>query len=202
MNHGITYHRNLAEPAQGYSVRNKLIAAVDSNYYHNGDKATSGSVILLNGGAVAWRSSRQATVTTSSTHAEVTAAAEFATTVQWARDFMECLGLKQPTTRVIVDNKAVCDQAVSGKELRKAEHYKAKQVYIEQCVRDGDQWFDHTKGDDNPSDIMTKATAVQVQRRHADNIMGRCPSIPISEGCKKIIGLGWTRYVKGGHAQD
>ena len=146
-----------------------------------------------------WRSSRQATVTTSSTHAEVTAASEFSQSLMWAREFMGNLGMTQPTTRVMVDNKAVCDQNVSGHELRKAEHYRSKQVWLEQCVRQLHLWLDHTSGDENPADIFTKATAVKTFQKHRDRILGFRPEIPLSETSHKIFDKGRDRYVNGGH---
>ena len=197
---GITYHSSKEVLNTPYPLRNKLVAAVDSNYYHNGDKATSGNVCILNGGAVAWKSNRQSIVTTSSTHAEVTAAAAFSQTVIWARGLLSDLGLRQPTTRIMVDNKAVCDQTVSGKELRKAEHYRKQQVWLEQCVRNMSIWTDHTPGEDNPADIFTKSTPVNVFEKHRDRILGTTPFIPMSAECRIILERGRRGYVDGGPA--
>lgn len=196
---GITYHASSDARGDPYPLENKLVGAVDSNYYHNGDKATSGSVCLLNGGAVAWRSTRQSVVTTSSTHAEVTAASEFVQSMVWLRDMMKDFGLDQPTTRIIVDNKAVCDQTVSGTELRKTDHYKSKQGFLEQSVRKKFVWLDHTPGRDNPADIMTKSISVKDFKRHRDTMLGIKPAIPLSDECRKIFEKGRNRYVNGGH---
>ena len=45
---GIMYHARVSSNHDRYALRNKLVAAVDSNFYHNGDKAISGSVCMLN----------------------------------------------------------------------------------------------------------------------------------------------------------
>jgi hypothetical protein len=202
LDRGIKYHANITSCYPGYQLRNKLVAAVDSNFFHNGDKAISGSVCMLNGGAVSWRSSRQATITTSSTHAEVTAAAEFSQTVLWMRNLLNELGHAQPTTRVIVDNKAVCDQSISGQELRKAEHYRIKQVWLEQCVRNRELWLDHTAGDDNFADAMTKATSANTFRKHRKVFSGEEPVIPLSREIVKILDLGRAKYVTGSSSEE
>lgn len=198
--YGITYHASDEVLQTPYPLRHKLVAAVDSNYYHDGEKATSGGVIMLNGGAVAWKSNRQSVVTTSSTHAEVTAAHGFSQTILWARGLMEDLGFKQPTTRVLVDNKALCDQTVSFKELKKSQHYKLQQAWLEQCVRDLSLWMDHTAGDDNPADMFTKSNIVRVLETHRDRIMGVLPWIPLSPESRLIFEKGRRRYVDGGLA--
>jgi hypothetical protein len=64
-------------------------------------KSTTGYVILLNGGAVHWRSHRQRIVTLSSTEAEYAAANEVTVQVVWIRRLLNELGFpdSSPTTR-------------------------------------------------------------------------------------------------------
>lgn len=194
---GLTYHSNPDFLDQEYSLRNKLVGAVDSNFTHNGDKATSGSVSMLNGGAVSWRSTRQSTVTTSSTHAEVVAAAEYSKQLVWMRQLLAELGVAQFTTRVVVDNKAACDQPLSGKELKKTQHYRNQQAWLEQCVRQGDLWLDHIPGDDNPADIFTKATSVATFIKMRDVVLGITPWVPPSVETRKILQRRRDDYVFG-----
>ena len=56
-------------------------------------RSQSGYIFLLNGGAVSWKSSKQATVADSTTEAEYIAASDAAKEAVWIRKFIEDLGV-------------------------------------------------------------------------------------------------------------
>src|SRR4051812_36057415 len=69
----------------------------DASYLNDSDdsKSESGYVFVLNGGAVSWKSSKQDTVTSSSTEAEYIAASEAVKEAVWIRNFLIALGVVQ-----------------------------------------------------------------------------------------------------------
>ena len=74
---GITYHgdQNVLK-CKGYDTTNKVIGTVDSDLggCHDSERSTTGLVLMLNGGPIVWRSSRQSTASTATAEAEVKAA--------------------------------------------------------------------------------------------------------------------------------
>src|SRR5436305_2943163 len=76
----------------------------DSSFQSDVDdfKSTSGYVFLLNGGAVTWKSNKQATVADSTTEAEYIAASEAAKEGVWIKNFVQELGVVPSCAQPIV----------------------------------------------------------------------------------------------------
>ena len=68
------------------------------------EKSTSGIVLMLNGGPIVWRSTRQTTSSTGTTESESKAATFIGQHIHWHRDLLSELGFRQPPTRVLGDN--------------------------------------------------------------------------------------------------
>ena len=63
---GVTYHGSPEVLLRGYDHRDKLIAAVDSDLggCQDSQKSTAGVLVMLNGGAISWKSRKMSTVST------------------------------------------------------------------------------------------------------------------------------------------
>ncbi|KAL0439596.1 UNVERIFIED_CONTAM: Retrovirus-related Pol polyprotein from transposon TNT 1-94 [Sesamum latifolium] len=87
-------------------------------------KSQSGSVFKLNGGVVAWKSSKQATTPESTTEVEYIAASEAAKEVVWMKNYIQELGVVPSIVEPVVifcdNNKAIAQ----AKELRSHHHSK------------------------------------------------------------------------------
>jgi hypothetical protein len=70
---GITYHFRSEVLYHPYPHRNLWVGACDNDFRHEGSYAISGVVVLMNGGAVYWRSKAQTTVSNTTTEAEIKA---------------------------------------------------------------------------------------------------------------------------------
>ena len=71
-------------------------------------------MFVLNGGVVSWKSSKQDTVTSSSTEAEYIAASEAVKEAVWIRNFLITLGVVQGTSNIMdvyCDNNGAIAQA-------------------------------------------------------------------------------------------
>ena len=87
-------------------------------------RSQSGYVFYLNGGAVSWRSSKQDTVTDSTTEAEYIAASDAAKEAVWMKKFIHGLGVVLSITNPVdlyCDNNGAIAQA---KEPRAHQHSK------------------------------------------------------------------------------
>ena len=158
MTAGLTYHGSDRVLQQSYDHRDKLVAAFDANFPHDGAKATSGVAILFNGAAISWKVRRQTTVSLNTTEAEVKAinmGVEMVKSLhQLVSDFM---GVEHACVRAMVDSQAAEMQIVDGLDTKKCASYKRSQAYAENAVESGLLWLDHVPGSDNPADILTKA---------------------------------------------
>ena len=157
---GLTYHGSTEVLYQPYDHLNKLIATFDADFPHDGVKATSGAAVLLNGAAISWKTRRQATVSLTSTEAEVKAMVPGVEMIKsltglWA-EFMH-----QPhgCVRVLDDSKPAISQLQHGMDSRKVASYKLAHFYVEDALDSGLIWLDSIPGAQNPSDLLTKNTA-------------------------------------------
>ena len=89
-------------------------------------KSQSGYIFNLNGGAVCWKSSKQTTVTDSTTEAEYIAASEAAKEAVWIRKFLLELGIVPSASGPVdlyCDNTGAVAQAMSQDRTRSPSTY-------------------------------------------------------------------------------
>ena len=106
--------------------------ASDASFGDNPDRRSSeGYVCKLYGGAIDWKASKQKTMTTSTTEAELLALAEARKTVQWWKRVLNALGFEpsHPLT-IMCDNQQTVD--LLTKEGA-AMHTKLRHVDINRC---------------------------------------------------------------------
>jgi hypothetical protein len=155
---GLTYHGSDLVLHQSYDHRDKLVAAFDANFPHDGAKATSGVAILFNGAAISWKVRRQTTVSLNTTEAEVKAISMGVEMVRSLHQLVsEIMGVEHLSVRSMVDSQAAEMQIVDGLDTKKCASYKRAQAYAENAVESGMLWLDHVPGKHNPADILTKA---------------------------------------------
>jgi len=105
----------------------KLKGFTDASFSSDKDdsKSISGYVFTLNGGAVSWKSSKQATVADLTTEAEYIAASEAAKEVVWMKKFISELGVV-PSIKDYVpslcDNNGAIAQAKEPRSHKKSKH--------------------------------------------------------------------------------
>ena len=187
---GITYHGSEEVLKKGYDHKDRLIAAVDADLggCKDSQKSTSGSVVWLNGGAISWRAKKQSVVSTSTTQAEVVAAAAGAMEVVWLRDLVTELGAAQGCVRIFEDNQGAVQLVHGAKDTARSGHFRRPQVYVEDLVGQGFIWLDRTETDFNPADLFTKQ--VEPAKKFGyfrDVIMGIQPDLYMSASVKEMM---------------
>ncbi|GJT83874.1 retrotransposon protein, putative, ty1-copia subclass [Tanacetum coccineum] len=123
-------------------------------------------VIILNGGALDWKSSKQSTTVMYATEAEYIAASE----AVWIMKFISGLGIV-PTInepiRMFCDNSAALHFANEPGVQKEARHYHMRYHYVRESIALGEIRFLKVHTDDNLADPFTKALPKRKLTQHA-----------------------------------
>ena len=186
---GITYHGSSEVLLEKYDHRHVLLAATDSNFSHSGEKATTGVVVLLNGGPIFHSSRLQSTVSMNSAEAEVKAAATCAEIMSGiAPLWSEITGRVHPPVRCLIDNKSAKRQIESGIDTAASAAYLKYKRYAESKVYAGIVWFDYVPGEVNFADLCTKQVRDTTEFLRKDGVAsGAHPSMFESEAMMQFL---------------
>ena len=139
---------------------NRLQTFADSDYA--GDetrKSTYGTVILMNGGPIAWNSTMGKTIAMSTCEAEIHAAVVAVKDAIHIKKMLQDLEL-YPDDRpleIAEDNSAAIAQANSGiKYIRNAKHYEIRLRFLQQKVVEKDVEFKYCPAEHQIADFFTK----------------------------------------------
>ena len=160
-----------------YGGEEKLVVKgyTDSSFQTDRDNSASqsGFVFCLNGGAVSWKSSKQAIVADSTMEAEYIAACEAAKEAVWIRNFITGLGMVPSVADPIdlyCDNNGAIAQAKEPRSHSKAKHILRKYHLIREINGRGDINICKVHTDDNVADPLTKALSQQKHEGHTSSI--------------------------------
>jgi hypothetical protein len=128
---GLTYQPSTTVP--------RTVAACDTDYAQCVDtrRSTTGIVISYGDSLVHWSSSRQPTMSQSSSEAEYVAAAHAARDITWFTRLLHDWALPRlpgPTT-LQIDNKGAIDMAHANGPTKRTKHIDVKHHYIQQQVQ-------------------------------------------------------------------
>ena len=138
-----------------------LVTYTDSSYAPDGDKSHGGAVTFWGTCPIAWRSSRQPLVTTSSAETELVAAHYGCQQMESVDALLEDFG-ERPSQRIIyVDNAAAITLATSEGGSWKTRHLKVRHRALRQRVEQA--WVEvlFCPGDQQLADGLTKLLASQ-----------------------------------------
>ena len=120
-------------------------------------KSTSGFVITLAGGAVAWSSKKQTSVALSTAEAEYVAATHVAKQVLWHRALLEEFGILVPRTSTIFsDNQAAIAIAHNPEFHARTKHIDIAFHFLRDLVRSNTLNLVYINTTENLADIFTK----------------------------------------------
>jgi hypothetical protein len=125
-------------------------------------KSRTGYVVMMNKGAVSWRSSLQPTVALSTTEAEYMALTEVTKEVEWVRTFLKELqyGTDTPTT-VSTDNQGAKALANNPVSHSRTKHIAIRHHFIREKVADNTVWIQYVPTEMMTADSLTKTLARQ-----------------------------------------
>ena len=125
IDHGIRYG--------GVENKKQLIVYTDADFAANIDdrRSTSGVLLMLNGGPIAWSSHRQKCVSLSTTESEYVAAASGSKEIIWMRRLLGDIDWKQPNpTPLLCDNQSAIRLVRNPKLHQRTKHIDVKYHFI------------------------------------------------------------------------
>ena len=152
--YGITYSKSF----QDTSNSNIFYGFADAAYANSDDyKSTSGYVFLAAGGAITWRSKKQATIALSSTEAEYVALSEAGREACWLRNLYEELGFPQtsPTT-IKGDNDGSIAMVKNPQFHKRAKHIATRWHWIRDLVTSNKLEIENCRDPEQTADVLTK----------------------------------------------
>ena len=159
----LKYLRRTKDMFLVYGGKEELVVTgyTDASFQTDPDelKSQSGFVFTINGGAVSWKSSKQETVTDSTTEAEYIAASESAKEGVWIRKFLIELGVfpnASSPLNLYCDNNGAIAQAKEPRNHQKNKHVLRKFHLIREFIRRGEIKICKIHTDLNVADPLTK----------------------------------------------
>jgi hypothetical protein len=151
-----------------------LLGYGDASWGNRPDrKSTSGYVLLLLGGPVSWKSSRQKIVALSTCEAEYVAAADAAKEIIWIRGILRDLGQPQETTILNCDNKAAIVTAQTASTSERSKHIEVRHHFIRALIEDKTLNMIHCGTADMWADILTKISTKFAIEKFLGNVMSK-----------------------------
>jgi Reverse transcriptase (RNA-dependent DNA polymerase) len=136
-------------------------------------RSVTGIVFCLSGGAVAFKSKLQTSVSTSSTEAEFKAAVHAAKLAKYLRFVLADLGFaQQGPTALYEDNLSTIAMINSNRPTERSRHIDIQHFAIQEWKAEGSIVLRHIAGVINPADAATKPTSWVLHHRHVRRAMG------------------------------
>ncbi|KAL0434079.1 UNVERIFIED_CONTAM: Retrovirus-related Pol polyprotein from transposon TNT 1-94 [Sesamum latifolium] len=147
----------------------------DSSFQSDDDDAKSQSdfVFKLNGGVVAWKSSKQDTTVDSTTEAEYIAASEAAKEAVWMKNYIQELGVVPSISEPIVifcDNNRAIAQAKEPRSHHHSKHILRRYHLLREMVSRGDCRMDRVSSAENTANPLTKPMSQVAHTQYLDKM--------------------------------
>ena len=129
----------------------------------NTRQSTTGYVVMLNHGAIAWRSRRQVTVALSTMEAEYMAITEAAKELKSMRQFLAELGCDDHRSATVLksDNQGAIALAKNPVSHSRAKHIDLRHHFIRDAIEDKIIWLEYIPTVEMTADSLTKALSRQ-----------------------------------------
>ncbi|KAL0400353.1 UNVERIFIED_CONTAM: Retrovirus-related Pol polyprotein from transposon TNT 1-94 [Sesamum radiatum] len=147
----------------------------DTSFQSDNDdaKSQSGYVFKLNGGVVAWKSSKQDTTADSTTEAEYIAASEATKEAVWMKNYIQELGVVPSIAEPVVvfcDNNGTIAQAKEPSSHHRSKHILRRYHLLREMVGRGDCRTDRVSLAENRADPLTKPMSQVAHTQHLDKM--------------------------------
>jgi hypothetical protein len=146
--------------AKGNGRKLRLECFVDADYASNltDRRSTTGYVIKLAGGPIAWGSRRQTVCAQSSAEAELIALSTVSKLVTWFINLLNEIGIPYLDLPVVIreDNQACIKMASTEGQTNRTKHIDVRYFYIREQIQKGKQKVEYIKSTNNQADILTK----------------------------------------------
>ncbi|KAL0449131.1 UNVERIFIED_CONTAM: Retrovirus-related Pol polyprotein from transposon TNT 1-94 [Sesamum latifolium] len=140
----------------------------DASFQSNDDDAKSQSdfVFKLNGGVVAWKSSKQDTTADSTTEAEYIVASEAVKEAVWMKNYIQIAG---PVV-IFYDYNGAISRAKEPRSHHRSKHIHRCYHPLREMVSRGDCRMDRVSSAENTADPLTKLMSQVAHTQHLDKM--------------------------------
>ncbi|KAJ9516712.1 hypothetical protein QJQ45_027145 [Haematococcus lacustris] len=152
---GLVYSSSGSSQLQGYA---------DADYAGDPDsmRSTSGTVFVLNGAAISWRSQLQTTVAASTTEAETQAAAAATKEALFLRKVLHHLGASCDPIPIFCDNQGAVALIKNPVECSRSRHIAVAHHLTRERQARGEVVFTHCPSTEMLADALTKPLSAQL----------------------------------------
>ena len=124
---------------------------------------------MLDGGAISWKSAKQALIASSTMAAEYIACYEASNHGNWQKKFVINLkvvqGIERPL-KLYCDNQSAVIFANNNRSLKKFKHIDIKYLVVKKRVQNGQLSIEHFGTNSMVADPLTKGVSALVFREH------------------------------------
>ncbi|SOV04657.1 uncharacterized protein UDID_17161 [Ustilago sp. UG-2017a] len=145
-----------------------LVAHSDANWASDATiqrRSTSGSVALVYGNPVAWKSAMQKCVSLSAVEAEFIAATEATREVLFLKQLLRSIGIATGTLTVYLDNTGCIQVSKDPAQHWKLKHIDTKYHFIRNNVQEGRVQIKYVDTTRNLADVLTKPIGRQAMQQ-------------------------------------
>ncbi|KAJ1581364.1 hypothetical protein NDA11_001793 [Ustilago hordei] len=175
-----------------------LVAHSDANWASDATiqrRSTSGSVALVYGNPVAWKSATQKCMSLSAVEAEFIAATEATREVLFLKQLLRSIGIATGTPTVYSDNTGCIQVSKDPAQHWKLKHIDTKYHFVRNNVQEGRVQIKYVDTTRNLADVLTKPIGRQAMQQARSGLHLQIPAA--------VYGMGSPSYAtvlkNGGH---
>jgi hypothetical protein len=124
-------------------------------------RSTTGYIVMLNNGAIAWKSRRQPTVALSTMESEYMALTDATKELKWIRSLLAELGYSNgksdEPTELFSDNQGAIALAKNPVSHSRAKHIDIRHHFVREAIQDNIIWVQYIPTAEMTADSLTKA---------------------------------------------
>ncbi|SOV06685.1 uncharacterized protein UDID_17577 [Ustilago sp. UG-2017a] len=175
-----------------------LVAHSDANWASDATiqrRSTSGSVALVYGNPVAWKSATQKCVSLSAVEAEFIAATEATREVLFLKQLLRSIGIATGTPTVYSDNTGCIQVSKDPAQHWKLKHIDTKYHFVRNNVQEGRVQIKYVDTTRNLADVLTKPIGRQAMQQARSGLHLQIPAAVYEMGSPSYA----TVLKNGGH---
>ncbi|SOV04579.1 uncharacterized protein UDID_17140 [Ustilago sp. UG-2017a] len=175
-----------------------LVTHSDANWASDATiqrRSTSGSVALVYGNPVAWKSATQKCVSLSAVEAEFIAATEATREVLFLKQLLRSIGIATGTPTVYSDNTGCIQVSKDPAQHWKLKHINTKYHFICNNVQEGRVQIKYVDTTRNLADVLTKPIGRQAMQQARSGLHLQIPAVVYKTGSPSYA----TVLKNGGH---
>ncbi|SOV08820.1 uncharacterized protein UDID_17752 [Ustilago sp. UG-2017a] len=160
-------------------LQEPLVAHSDANWVSDATiqrRSTSGSVVLVYGNPVAWKSVTQKCVSLSAVEAEFIAAMEATREVLFLKQLLRSIGIATGTPTVYSDNTGCIQVSKDPAQHWKLKHIDTKYHFVRNNVQEGRVQIKYVDTTRNLADVLTKPIGRQAMQQARSGLHLQIPA--------------------------